>query len=200
MASSSDFAPFSPSFSPSDAALERYDHANTCNLPYARCKCKTIPRDLMPLYEPDTNPRSSYRPMTAIQALDQMDEVTISGAFMKLSGAAKDRYAYIYGPDNQLVKEILLKKCCDCQEILRVQALYQETATNVMASLWEMSDTTFDNGLQWLPREMLEDVWELVTKSYNGEIEVERSHNFTTAAYEFDYLAGGFQAQFLGDL
>lgn len=108
-----------------------------------------------------------------------------------------ERHLYIFGPNGEAIRELLLHRCSDCLEVERAQHLYQETATNVMASLWEMSDTTiFDNNLQWMPREMLEDVWELVTKSNNGEIGYEGSHSFSTAAYEFDYLAGGLQAQF----
>ncbi len=194
--------PNSPSFSPTTVQLDRYDHSYYCKLPYARCRCHTIPRELMAVYEPNTHGNSAYVPMSACAAMDQMDEVTIGGAFMKLyDGEQNIHIWYTYGPDGELLYERPATVMChDCKEVERAQALYQETATNVMASLWEMSDTTFDTHLQWLPREMLEDVWDLVTKSYNGNIGFSGGHTFTTAAYEFDYLAGGVQPQFLADL
>jgi len=189
--------PGSPSYSPSDVELERYDHTFRCTEPFARCRCTTIPHELLAEYEPNTSTWTVYRSLSASQAWDQMDAVTIGATFMPLfSDAEMNRHVSLLGVEGVVVSEFEIPRCPDCLEVSRVQRFHQQSTTNVVAELWTMSDTTYDNTLQWLPREMLEDVWELVTQT-NEEIGYQGSHTFSSAAYEFDYLAGGLQEQFI---
>lgn len=60
------------------------------------------------------------------------------------------------------------QECAFCEKRSAVQEFYKGTVSNVMVELWEMDNVERpDNMLQWLPRELLGDLWEDVQKS-NG--------------------------------
>ncbi len=58
---------------------------------------------------------------------------------------------------------------CDfCRKRKLVKRFYKGAVANTLVELWEISDNNnFDNVLQWMPKELLEDVWELAQKN-NG--------------------------------